>query len=68
METTQTSAGKCSCPCHKIIGLFIALIGLTFLLGGVQCVEPKNHGDRVANPAALNWCEECVQRQVQVLR
>ena len=32
METTQTTEGKCSCPCHKIVGLFIALIGLTFLL------------------------------------
>jgi len=29
----QASKGKCGCPCHKMSGLFITLIGLTFLLG-----------------------------------
>lgn len=41
METTQTTEGKCSCPCHKIVGLFIALIGLTFLLGAFNVLSPR---------------------------
>ena len=41
METTQASAGKCSCPCHKMVGLFIALIGLTFLLGAFNVLSPR---------------------------
>lgn len=41
METPQTPQGKCSCPCHKMIGLFIALIGLTFLLGAFNVVGPR---------------------------
>ncbi|MGO9246177.1 MAG: LiaF transmembrane domain-containing protein [Verrucomicrobiia bacterium] len=41
METPQASEKKCSCPCHKIIGLFIALIGLTFLLGALNILSPR---------------------------
>jgi len=41
METMQASAGKCSCPCHKVVGLFIALIGLTFLLGAFNVLSPR---------------------------
>src|SRR5690242_16875877 len=29
MEKTE---GQCKCPCHKVVGLSIALIGLSFLL------------------------------------
>jgi hypothetical protein len=41
METSQASQGKCSCPCHKMVGLFIALIGLTFLLGAFNVFSPR---------------------------
>lgn len=41
METTQTSEGKCSCPCHKMVGLFIALIGITFLLGAFNVLSAR---------------------------
>ena len=41
METTVASTGKCSCPCHKMIGLFIALIGLTFLLGAFNVLSAR---------------------------
>ncbi len=41
METPQTSEKKCSCACHRIVGLFIALIGLTFLLGAFNVLSPK---------------------------
>ena len=29
MEQTET---KCSCPCHKMFGVFVILFGLSFLL------------------------------------
>ncbi len=41
METPQASEKKCSCPCHKVVGLFIALIGLTFLLGALGVVSAR---------------------------
>jgi len=41
METSQASGKKCSCPCHKMVGLFIALIGLTFLLGAFNVFSPR---------------------------
>lgn len=36
----QTSEGKCGCPCHKVPGILIALIGLTFLLGALNVLTP----------------------------
>lgn len=41
METAQTSEKKCTCPCHKVVGLFIALIGLTFLLGAFNVFSAR---------------------------
>ncbi len=41
METSQAPEKKCSCPCHKVVGLFIALIGLTFLLGAFNVLSAK---------------------------
>lgn len=41
METPQASDKKCSCPCHRIVGLFVALIGLTFLLGAFNVFSAK---------------------------
>jgi hypothetical protein len=41
METSQASQGKCSCPCHKMVGLFIALIGLIFLLGAFGVISQR---------------------------
>jgi hypothetical protein len=41
METSQASEKKCCCPCHKMVGLFIALIGLTFLLGAFNVLSPR---------------------------
>ena len=37
----QASEGKCSCPCHKMPGVFIALIGLTFLLGALNVLSSR---------------------------
>jgi len=34
------SAG-CKCPCHKMMGILIALIGVTFLLGNLDVVSQK---------------------------
>ena len=41
METSQASEKKCSCRCYKMVGLFIALIGLTFLLGAFNVLSPR---------------------------
>jgi len=41
VETSQPPEKKCSCPCHKVVGLFIALIGLTFLLGAFNVLSAK---------------------------
>ena len=41
METPQASDKKCSCACHKLVGLFVALIGLTFLLGALNILTPR---------------------------
>lgn len=41
METSPTSEKKCSCPCHSLTGLFIALIGLTFLLGAFNILSAR---------------------------
>jgi hypothetical protein len=33
METSENkSEGKCGCPCHKMFGVFIALVGVVGLL------------------------------------
>ena len=44
METPQASGGKCSRTCHKMTGLFIALIGLTFLLKSLDVLSAKHAG------------------------
>jgi hypothetical protein len=36
MENPQDK--KCGCPCHKAVGLFILLIGITFLLGALGVI------------------------------
>ena len=41
METPQASEKKCFCACHKMVGLFIALIGLTFLLRALGAVSDR---------------------------
>jgi hypothetical protein len=35
------SESKCGCLCHKMCGLFIVLIGLTFLLGALNVLSPR---------------------------
>jgi len=37
----QASEGKCGCPCHKVPGVLIVLIGLTFLLGALHVLSPR---------------------------
>ncbi len=39
MEATEKKS--CRCPCHKSLGLFIALIGLVFLLGNTDVLSQK---------------------------
>ena len=41
METSQTPEGKCTCPCRSMIGVLIALIGLTFLLEAFNVLSPR---------------------------
>jgi hypothetical protein len=41
METPPAAQGKCSCPCHKMIGVFIVLIGLTFLLSALNVLSAR---------------------------
>ena len=41
MEPSQASGGKCSCACHKMIGLFVAAIGLVFLLGAFDALSSR---------------------------
>lgn len=42
METTQPSPQtKCSCPCHKMFGIFIALAGIAGLLGAFAILSGK---------------------------
>ena len=43
MEATETKS-KCSCPCHKMIGVFVVLFGLTFLLKSLDVLSPKAAG------------------------
>ena len=33
--------GKCGCPCHKMGGIGIALVGLTFLLGNLGVLSAQ---------------------------
>jgi hypothetical protein len=49
MPTTEEkpSEGKCSCPCHNMIGVFVFLFGLTFLLRALDVLS--NHA------AAIIW-------------
>jgi len=41
METSPVPESKCGCPCHCMPGLFIALIGVTFLLGAFNVISPR---------------------------
>lgn len=34
-------AGCNNCPCHKMLGVFIVLFGLTFLLGTLEVISQK---------------------------
>lgn len=36
----MSTDGKCSCPCHKFIGILIVLFGLTLLLGALNLITP----------------------------
>lgn len=44
MQASGTAGGKCSCPCHKAIGVFVVLFGLTFLLRTLDVLSPKVAG------------------------
>ena len=37
----MNEATKCKCPCHKMVSVFIVLIGLTFLLGAFGVLSAK---------------------------
>jgi len=45
METTDEKkcceTKKCCCPCHKMPGLFIILIGVAILLGALDVINEK---------------------------
>ncbi len=43
----DSNGKKCCCPCHKMIGIFVILFGLTFLL--------KNLGVISDHTAAIAW-------------
>ena len=44
MEPTGGTGGKCSCPCHKMMGMFVVLFGLVFLLRTLDVLSPKMAG------------------------
>jgi hypothetical protein len=37
----QASESKCGCVCHKMSGVLIVLIGLTFLLSALNMLSPR---------------------------
>ena len=37
----QATESKCGCPCHKVPGVLIALIGFTFLLGALNVLSAR---------------------------
>jgi hypothetical protein len=39
METAEVK--KCACPCHKMLGVFLALAGVIGLLGAFAVLSPK---------------------------
>ncbi len=45
METTDEKkcceSGKCGCPCHKMPGVFLVLLGVAILLTGLEWVSLK---------------------------
>jgi hypothetical protein len=41
METPPASEKKCTCACRKVVGLCVALIGLTFLLGALNILTAR---------------------------
>lgn len=41
IELEQNSGEKCHCPHHKMIGVFVALFGLTFLLGSLDVISQR---------------------------
>jgi Domain of unknown function (DUF5668) len=43
----DTTEKKCGCPCHKMAGVFVALIGVMFLL--------QNLGVLSANLVGIIW-------------
>ena len=44
METSGASGGKCCCMCHKMMGVFVVLFGLVFLLKTLDVITPKVAG------------------------
>ncbi|HAZ14131.1 MAG: hypothetical protein A2X86_02805 [Bdellovibrionales bacterium GWA2_49_15] len=40
MENT-TPASTCCCPCHKMNGILVTLLGLAFLLGNLEVISAK---------------------------
>lgn len=52
MDNEKCKDGKkCCCPCHKVNGVLIALIGLSFLLGHLEVISEKIVG--IAWPVLL---------------
>ena len=47
----ETSEKKCGCPCHKMSGIFIVLIGVAFLLGNLGVISA--HAVGIAWPVLL---------------
>ncbi len=37
----EKAEGKCCCPCHKMKGILVALIGVVFLLGALGVLSEK---------------------------
>jgi len=40
MQNGHCGTGKCKCPCHKMPGILIVLIGVLFLLEAFDVVTP----------------------------
>ena len=40
----ETEEKKCPCPCHHVMGIFIVLFGLMFLLGALGVLSERTVG------------------------
>lgn len=68
-EKNVVTPKKCGCPCHKVPGLFIVLIGVAILLSALGVVSGKTGGITVGvlvilfglNKMCSGMCKCCSQ-------